>query len=325
MKINIKKLEKQHNIKILYLSEFGSSLYGTNSENSDKDYKGVFLPNKEDLLLQKKKDNISITTGRNDSRNTKNDVDIELWSIHKFINLLKKGETGAIDLLFSMFRKDTIIFEDTQFTNIFKTNYKKFLSKNARAFVGYCLGQASRYGIKGSRLGDLQEFNKWLEKNSNRFERVKDLFSEIPKLNLKYVSIITQNDVEYLQVLGKLYIKNMTIQELKEKTKKLENQFGDRTKLATKGVDWKALSHAVRVLLEFKEILETGFLKFPLKEAEYIKKIKYNSAEKDLKGILDSIHEGIKEIEVLLEKSDLPENTSKYNKDFENIILSFYK
>ena len=30
---------------------FGSHLYGTTNENSDTDLKGVFLPNKRDILL----------------------------------------------------------------------------------------------------------------------------------------------------------------------------------------------------------------------------------------------------------------------------------
>jgi predicted nucleotidyltransferase len=32
---------------------FGSHLYGTNSETSDRDYKGVFMPTREQILLQR--------------------------------------------------------------------------------------------------------------------------------------------------------------------------------------------------------------------------------------------------------------------------------
>lgn len=31
--------------------KFGSHLYGTNTEDSDVDYKGVFLPSKKEILL----------------------------------------------------------------------------------------------------------------------------------------------------------------------------------------------------------------------------------------------------------------------------------
>ena len=36
--------------KILFKTLTGSKLYGTNSENSDTDIKGVFLPDIKDLL-----------------------------------------------------------------------------------------------------------------------------------------------------------------------------------------------------------------------------------------------------------------------------------
>src|SRR6056297_3686368 len=88
-----------HPHKLIYLSEFGSSLYGTNSENSDIDYKGIFLPNKRELLLGKKMKSYTYSSGNDKGKNTKNDVDIQLWSLHYFIELLSKGETGAIDLL----------------------------------------------------------------------------------------------------------------------------------------------------------------------------------------------------------------------------------
>ena len=39
--------------KILFKTLTGSKLYGTNSENSDTDIKGVFLPDIKDLLLNK--------------------------------------------------------------------------------------------------------------------------------------------------------------------------------------------------------------------------------------------------------------------------------
>jgi len=318
----IKKIEKEHKVTVIYVTEFGSTLYGTNSKTSDKDYKGIFLPNKTDLLLQKRKDNISFSSGDKQSRNTKDDVDIELWSIHKFFDLLKKGETGAIDMLFSMFREGTIVYDLKFFTNKIRKNYKSFLTKNSKAFVGYCLGQASKYGIKGSRLGDLQRFNKWLQENKTQFKTVGDILKEVEKLNLKYIGKIEQNGVEYLQVLGKLYIKNMKIDELTIKTKNIENKFGDRTKLAVNGIDWKALSHAVRVLLEFKELIQTGFIEFPLKYADEIKKVKYESSEKDLQSILNFISNEIKEVETLLSKSKLPDKVD--NKLMESIILDCY-
>ena len=140
---------------------------------------------------------------------------------------------------------------------------------------------------------------------------------------MKYISKIEQREVEYLQVLGKLYIKNMTIDELISKTKYLENSFGNRSKKATKGVDWKALSHAVRVILEFKELVETEFIKFPLQYAEQIKEVKYKSVEGNLEDILNYISKQIKEVEDLLYKSSLQNKPKR--KELDKLLLNLYE
>lgn len=40
-------------MKILVKAVAGSHLFGTNTEKSDKDFKGVFLPSADDILLGK--------------------------------------------------------------------------------------------------------------------------------------------------------------------------------------------------------------------------------------------------------------------------------
>ena len=317
--------------KLVYVTEFGSTLYGTNSENSDKDYKGIFIPPIDDLILGKASENFKFNTGNSNSKNSKNDIDIELWSVNKFFKLLKNGETGSIDLLFSMFREDTILFEDKAFTSKIKENYKLFLSKNMKAFIGYCLGQASKYGIKGSRYGDLlkfrQELDNFKDEDTTSFViKMLELTKDYEVNNFKYIKVIEKEDKKYLSVLGKLAIENLTIKELKERTDNQLKQYGDRTKLALEGVDWKALSHAVRVLFEMVEIIETEFLVFPLKGRGYLKQIKYNSKVENLDYILELISSQLKMIEKLLEQSKLPEGISKSNlKKIDELLLSIVK
>ena len=65
------------NKNIIVRSVFGSHLYGTETENSDHDYKGIYLPSKGDCFLNRVDSNISETTGKANSKNTKEDVDID--------------------------------------------------------------------------------------------------------------------------------------------------------------------------------------------------------------------------------------------------------
>ena len=44
--------EKYPNYKLVYVTKVGSHLYGTASETSDIDYRGVFIPDVESVFLK---------------------------------------------------------------------------------------------------------------------------------------------------------------------------------------------------------------------------------------------------------------------------------
>ena len=77
---------------------FGSKLYGTATPQSDTDYKEVFIPTANEILLGKYQDVISQGTGDSHSKNTSDDVDNDKYSLRKFINLLCDGDTFAMDM-----------------------------------------------------------------------------------------------------------------------------------------------------------------------------------------------------------------------------------
>lgn len=88
---------------------FGSHLYLLNTPNSDKDYKGIYLPEKRELLLGNYAKQISQSTGDDKSKNTKDDVDVEIFSLPYFIELACKGETVALDIFMLKISETTII------------------------------------------------------------------------------------------------------------------------------------------------------------------------------------------------------------------------
>ena len=75
---------KENGHKLLLISKFGSHLYGTNTEKSDHDYKGLYLPNINDMLcgefVKSKTFKIDDTRKNND-----NDLDLELFSLQYFL------------------------------------------------------------------------------------------------------------------------------------------------------------------------------------------------------------------------------------------------
>lgn len=170
-------------MKIIVKTIAGSHLFGLNTETSDKDYKGVFIPDLEDVILGRDSKTISQSTGSNVTKNTKEDTDVELYSINKFIKMCEDGDTSAIELLFC---PEEMIIEKTKEWDEIITNRDKFLCNTVRSAIGYSRHQINKYGIRGSRVGELTQFTKHL----------KQLNRESPTLKVK---LIWDNVSEYLK------------------------------------------------------------------------------------------------------------------------------
>jgi len=95
-----------------------------------------------------------------------------MYSLHYFINLACEGETIALDMLHV---PDDKVVEKHPVWDEIVLNRQKFYTKNLKAFVGYARRQASKYGIKGSRLNDIK--------------KVLDFFQIICLLNMNMIHI----------------------------------------------------------------------------------------------------------------------------------------
>lgn len=114
--------------------------------------KGVYLPSKREIILGTYSDTRNSTTGENDSKNSKDDVDVELYSLRKFFKMLRNGDTAALELLHT---PEELIVEKHPIWDELVAQKDKFVSKKINAMIGYARQQAAKYGIKGSRMGEL--------------------------------------------------------------------------------------------------------------------------------------------------------------------------
>jgi hypothetical protein len=91
------------------------------------------------------------------------------------------------------------------------------------------------------------------------------------------------------------------------------SQFGSRLELVTKyGYDTKFASHLIRLIVEGIELLSTGDLIFPLKEAPLLRDIRQGKYSMD--DVLKMAEEYERAIEVLYESSSL-----SHSSDFETV------
>jgi len=93
------------------------------------------------------------------------------------------------------------------------------LSKNVKPFIGYCYRQASKYGIKGSRLSALEGVIKILES----FDEKEFLSVALPNIEIsEYVKIYDSNiitkkfnhKIYLLDVLGAKFQSNVVIKHV---------------------------------------------------------------------------------------------------------------
>jgi predicted nucleotidyltransferase len=277
---------KTNNGKVIYLTVIGSHLFGLDNPNSDIDIKGIFLPSINDTK-QFKPEIIDFSTNDSGSKNTKEDLDIELISVHKFFKLLKNGDTNAYDILFSMFSTHNVLFEDREIINIFKDNYKDLISSNSKSFLSYIVSQTKKYGIKGERYNSLKYVHNLLlefikDKDIDlKNDNISEFFPFILEKEIKYVSLIDRSNIQrrsggglYLNILDKQFCDTLKFDYFLKRIESRLNSYGDRSKAASVGVDYKSLSHAYRIILQFEELIETHFIKFPLTYKETLLKIK---------------------------------------------------
>ena len=351
-------MEKNMKERVIFKTVSGSKLYGTDSENSDTDIKGVFLPELNDLILGKAPKHYVFSTGNSNSKNDSSDTDETYYSLQYYLELLARGDTTALDMLFA-YTNEKVIIESSEIWKELIDNIDKVLTRNMKAYMGYCKSQSIKYSVKGEKLNNFKQFqdfcNRYVDQRKQqtgeRFtikEVIEMLVSDfndryIPKPGLERIKfnetvglhkfnfgehcyIETElNHESYLSISDVKFSLNDQLDDALRKVNKVIASYGKRAENAAKdnGADYKAISHAVRVITQVEELLSTGRLVFPLKMADFIKSIKYKTTDMNFDEIMDWIESKIHEIdEKLLPMSTLPERADQ--KWIEQFILKCY-
>jgi hypothetical protein len=312
-------LEKINNeVDVIMITKFGSHLYGTSSPSSDKDYKGVFMPSNEEILLGKIPKSISFGTPNSTEKNTADDIDCELYSLHYFLELACKGEMIAIDMLHST---DSIIQADELWESIYEMR-SKFYTSHMAAFVGYAKKQAAKYSLKGNRLESADKLLNFL----NRFPqgvKLDAFWDDLPEDENMYT--IESNDldadceVKTFYFCGKQLQSTARVEYISDIVKTFKERYGNRAKDAQEngGIDWKAFSHALRAGYQIKEIYTKGDLKFPLGSAKFIKDVK--EGKHSFEKVSDVLDELLKEIQIKSEEVNLPKEVNR--KEIDSFLM----
>jgi hypothetical protein len=293
---------------------FGSHLYELNNENSDEDWKGIYLPTVNELLLNKYPRSIKYSSGDANSKNGFGDIDLENISLPRLVELGCKSDTMAIDILHA-----TKNIERGTYAEIWDSlveNRTKFYSKDMSSLIGYLKHQASKYGVKGSRMSALKVIIEVLPQLIEDYPNavIGDVVEWLPyDDNCKYISVVNTKTKpsttnHYYEVLGKKFQNTLKLTSLQDSIEKWYDNYGHRAREAEKnnGVDWKAVSHALRAGYQVIDIYQQGDFEYPLSQTQYLRDVKEgkldfsSNVKEELEWVTDLAME-------LSAKSDLPE------------------
>jgi predicted nucleotidyltransferase len=290
---------------VLFQVTYGSRLYGTNTPTSDTDLKSVFLPAIDDLLLGRKL-GTSKTRVHSDgspvpdkSSMPDNGVEHEYFPLQTFVRDFVQGQTYALEMAWAVLANgpDGHTLQAAREHELMVELVEKFGNCSVYSMVSFAMKQTFDYVKRGERLEQARELLDVLNVCMEMFDcldamdpgsylnpRLDTVLPDGEKLlhklsretNLELGTSVNNNRAfETLKLNGREYLETTAVSHLVLAVQKLVSEYGERTNRAAKEVvDYKSLSHAVRVYEQALELLDTGRLTFPRPNADYLRSVK---------------------------------------------------
>jgi predicted nucleotidyltransferase len=306
--------------KTIVRMRFGSHLYGTATPASDLDYKSVFIPSARSILLQSAPRTISHQRPKGTGeKNYAGEMDEEQISVQQFLKLAAEGQTMALDMLFAP-AYAIVSPPEWEWSEII-VNRHRLLTRKSAAFIGYARQQANKYGIKGSRVAASRAALAFLEEaiaahgSTAKLQVVAEGMESLTAANehMGFLEETTPHGqkIRLWEVCDRKMPFSASIKNARDIMQRVVDEYGRRALMAEtqQGVDWKALSHAVRVGDQAIELLETGHITFPLPRAAHIIDIKLgNLLYQDVAAEIDDL---LVRVEQAASASSLPDHADQ--------------
>lgn len=240
----------EKNLILKFLS--GSHAYGTNTPSSDKDYLGVFIPDEEYVLGNKTCEQVQIRTNDSSSKkqNTKDDTDIVIYSLPKFIKLLTANNPTILETLY--YDKRNILFCNELGKELLNSAHLFVSKKVKHTFLGYAFTQKKGLTHKRERWLVIGEAAKKLDELEGQGHLKLPDRLELP------------SELREDKTWG-TFEKGQPIPVVRQQLETLLASYGYRIEDIKKhGYSTKFASHLIRLLEEGLEFLVEGKLTFPL-------------------------------------------------------------
>ena len=216
----------------------GSRLYGVAKPDSDHDLRGFVVPPVDYVIGLK----------RFEQRQWNQPDDKIVYSIHKFVQLLLGSNTHALELLFAP--HDMIIKSTAVGKRMIAARMSFVTRQSFRPFMGFSISEWRKV------LGTRMEVEKLQPSQQRVIDMIREVYAPDKVWMDEIVELLTKNHAR-TEVPG--------TRHLGERRKAEIGKFGYSVKNAY---------HAIRLLNQGIELLETGQMTFPRPNAEYLRDIR---------------------------------------------------
>ncbi len=278
----------------------GSHLYGTNTEESDEDFLGIFMPPEEYIFGLKNVNEIDFSKVSKDEqgKNTKEAIDRKLYEYRKFINLALANNPNILEILFV--NEDNIIKSNEFGDDLLKMSHVFPSKMAAKKFIGYSRSQKHKMVIRTEKYNGLQEAFDVMSKLPP-----KTTMAEVYN-NKVLESVFTKKEGACHIHCGDLCFEpGVYVKKANKQIKRRIESATNRTELIRNhGFDSKMGGHLIRLLTEGLFLLENGFLEFPLQNREtllYIRRGKW-----DVNQVISYADDLRAQLNDVLDRSKLP-------------------
>lgn len=293
---------------IILLGLGGSYAYGTNTENSDLDIRGIATHNAEDILTRKGFEQV-----------VNEATDTTVYSLEKIVNLLSNCNPNTIEIL--GLEPWQYLYTGYIGQELIK-NKDMFLSKRAaHSFGGYATAQLRRLSNKTVRTVEQEQREKHiLASIENARYSYPDKYFNYPEDSIKlYIDKAIQEDYD-TEIFMDVNLKHYPLRDYKSMWSEMQNIVKDYSKIGrrnSKAIEHdklgKHMMHLIRLYLMCFDILEDGkIITYRKKDHDFLIDIrngKYLDDDKQpIKEFYDIVDEMENKLDYLKDHSPLPDN-----------------
>lgn len=292
----------------------GSRLYRLDTPISDRDEKGLFLPELHDCLLDRAPQTHSAKA---------EGYEYEAFSLQRFLTLAARAEDVALVMLHS-----DMVLEDSPIYEMLRRERKRFYTKGMTGACSFARSMAAKYSLRADRMATVMTVITAIESMQEKgVARLAQAWDDLPNLphSRRFENPADRGiDKRIYEVAGKGLPATITPAYALDILYRTRDSYGERVNAArTMGlVDRKSLCHSFRVGYQLQHLYESGDFTFPLPETAFIKAVKTGQLNYVDDKLDEKLNGLISHVERLAETSLYPESVDRAWLD--KVVLEAY-